>query len=168
MRNRRAFYELGQLAVEQAKRYRHPLSLLVLDIDSFKAVNDTHGHAGGDRALQAVAELLRVTVRATDVAARLGGEEFGVLLPETASEAALRLAERIRQGVSALRVPHLSQEITLTCSIGVAEREAGVESLDALMGGADQALYQAKREGRDRVVLSRGESRSSNPMRAGR
>jgi diguanylate cyclase (GGDEF)-like protein len=154
LRNRRAFYELGVLAVEQAKRYGHPLSLLVLDIDRFKAINDGHGHAGGDRAIQAVADLLRANVRATDIAARLGGEEFGMLLPETASADAQRLAERVRTGVAALRVPHQGAEIAFTCSIGVAERDPASETLDALLGRADQALYQAKRQGRDRVVLT--------------
>jgi len=154
LRNRRAFYEQGALAVEQAKRYGHPLSLLVLDIDRFKAINDGHGHAGGDQAIQAVAGLLRATVRATDVAARLGGEEFGVLLPQTASDDARRLAERVRQGVAALRVPHQGAEIAFTCSIGVAECVPAAETLDTLLGRADKALYQAKREGRDRVALA--------------
>jgi diguanylate cyclase (GGDEF)-like protein len=166
--NRRAFYEHGALAVEQAKRYGHPLSLLVLDIDRFKAINDGHGHAGGDGAIQAVSGLLRSSVRATDVAARLGGEEFGVLLPETPSADALRLAERVRTGVAALRVPHQGAEIAFTCSIGVAELEPAFETLDALMGRADHALYQAKREGRDRVSIAQAAAGAAAAARAAR
>ena len=154
MRNRRAFYELGELALQQAKRYQHPLSLMILDADSFKSINDTYGHAAGDQALQGVAGVLRANARVADVAARLGGEEFGVLLPETAAPDALRLAERVRLAVAALRVPHAGASIAFTCSIGVAERVLPDESLDALVARADQALYEAKRQGRDRVAIT--------------
>jgi diguanylate cyclase (GGDEF)-like protein len=154
MRNRRAFYELSELALEQAKRYSQPLSLLLLDLDRFKAINDAHGHAAGDAALQATAGVLRAASRATDVAARLGGEEFGVLLPQTCAADAQRLAERIRSGIAALRVAHQDAVLAFSCSIGVAERALPAETLDALVARADRGLYQAKHQGRDRVVVA--------------
>jgi diguanylate cyclase (GGDEF)-like protein len=152
MKNRRAFYELGELAFEQAKRYGHPLSLVMLDVDRFKQVNDNWGHAAGDQVLKAVAGVIKETARASDISGRLGGEEFAVLLPETAVEDATAQAERLRRGVAGLSVRYEADDITLTCSLGVAQSDGECSSLDTLIGRADCALYEAKGQGRNRVA----------------
>jgi diguanylate cyclase (GGDEF)-like protein len=151
MKNRRAFYELAQQAFEQAERYDRPLSLISLDIDHFKRINDTYGHAAGDAALRAVARLIGNTGRMTDIAGRIGGEEFAILLPETTSEAAIVHAERFRHATANTVVVHDGVEIRLTCSLGVASHDSMVNTLDMLMARADGALYEAKQAGRDRV-----------------
>ena len=151
LNNRRAFTELCGRALEQARRYARPLSLVMLDIDHFKQVNDTYGHAAGDRVLQALAEAIRGTAREADIAGRLGGEEFAVMLPETGGVEATTLAERLRTVVAGLRVPHDNATITFTCSLGLATRNDDVAVLDTLLNRADQALYRAKNSGRNRV-----------------
>jgi diguanylate cyclase (GGDEF)-like protein len=152
--NRRAFLGVGTAALDQARRYQRPLSLLMLDIDHFKKINDTYGHAAGDAALRAMASTLRKAARASDTPGRLGGEEFAVLLPETNAAEALVLAERIRHDVKALEVTHDGTTIRFTASIGIAEQTAKTEDIDALLHEADEALYEAKEGGRDRVVVS--------------
>jgi diguanylate cyclase (GGDEF)-like protein len=122
----------------------------MLDIDHFKRVNDTHGHAGGDAALRGLAETLRSSVRAADVAGRLGGEEFAVLLPQAALDQAERWAERLRATIAESTVVHQHAELRFTCSLGVAQMRPSDE-LDGLVGRADAALYRAKEGGRDRV-----------------
>jgi diguanylate cyclase (GGDEF)-like protein len=117
----------------------------------FKRINDTWGHAAGDEAIKAVAKVIRQTVRATDISGRVGGEEFAVLLPESSAEQAAAQAERLRQAVAGLSLRQGADEIPLTCSLGVAERD-GEPSLDRLMCRADQALYEAKVQGRNRVA----------------
>jgi diguanylate cyclase (GGDEF)-like protein len=154
--NRRAFVEQGTAAIDQARRYHRPLSLVMLDIDHFKRINDQFGHAVGDAALQHVAAALRRTARAADTSGRLGGEEFALLLPETGVEAAAVLAERLRRDVAAAAVPANGATLRLTCSFGVAQFGGAAATLDALLGAADAALYRAKEEGRDRVVRSAG------------
>jgi len=151
LNNRRAFTELCDRALEQARRYLRPLSLVMLDIDHFKEVNDTYGHAAGDRVLQALAGAIRGAARDADIAGRLGGEEFAVMLPETGGAEATMLAERLRTVVTGLRVLHDGVTITFTCSLGVATRNDDVAALDTLLSRADQALYRAKRQGRDRI-----------------
>jgi diguanylate cyclase (GGDEF)-like protein len=150
--NRRAFVERGNRALQQAKRYMRPLSLVMFDIDHFKRINDNHGHAAGDQVLRQVAALAAGAARATDTAGRLGGEEFGVLLPETPIADAMRFAERLRDRMSQLAIPHESVWLRLTCSFGVAQAGENTETLDVLLGMADAALYKAKSEGRNRVV----------------
>jgi diguanylate cyclase (GGDEF)-like protein len=150
--NRRAFVEIGTAAVDQARRYHRPLALLMMDIDHFKKINDTFGHALGDAALRAAAEALRQAARRADTAGRLGGEEFALLLPETTIDRARVVAERIRRDVEALTVQHGNTPIRFTCSIGVAELTPDVNDLDGLLRGADEALYRAKAEGRNRVA----------------
>jgi diguanylate cyclase (GGDEF)-like protein len=151
LNNRRAFTEQCERALEQARRYGRQLALVMFDIDHFKTVNDTYGHAAGDRVLQALAEAIERTVREVDVAGRLGGEEFAVMLPETGGVEAAALAERLRQAVAGLSVPHEGGGITFTCSFGVAARTEDVMELDTLLSRADEALYRAKRQGRDRI-----------------
>lgn len=153
--NRRAFVELGTSALDQARRYDRALSLVMFDIDYFKKINDTHGHAAGDEVLRAVASAVKGTARAADTPGRWGGEEFALLLPETSGAAAAALAERLRRDVEALRVAHNGTALQCTCSFGVAERDQAVLNLDALLGAADAALYLAKAQGRNRVYASR-------------
>jgi diguanylate cyclase (GGDEF)-like protein len=152
MKNRRAFYELAQQAFEQAERYDRPLTLISLDIDHFKRINDTWGHGAGDAALRAMARVIVNSSRMTDIAGRVGGEEFAILLPETTAEAAAVDAERLRRETEEAVVKHNNVEIRFTCSIGVASRDAVVASLDMLMARADGALYEAKESGRNRVA----------------
>lgn len=153
--NRRAFVEQGTMVVESARRYHRPFTLIMFDIDYFKRINDTHGHAAGDAALKAVAKALKDAARTTDTTGRLGGEEFGLLLPETNGDDAMIVAGRLRRDIAALIVRHEGAQILLTCSLGVAEWKDTSGNLDALLRNADQALYEAKATGRDRVVRHR-------------
>jgi diguanylate cyclase (GGDEF)-like protein len=145
--NRRAFVEQGTAALDAARRYDRALSLIMFDVDHFKRINDTNGHAAGDEVLRAVAQAVKQSARVADIPGRLGGEEFGLLLPETPAAAAIGLAERLRRDIEALG--------KCTCSFGVAERDQAVFNLDMLMGKADAALYLAKAQGRNRVFPER-------------
>ena len=152
--NRRAFFNEGPRMLERARRYRHDCALLMIDIDHFKAVNDQYGHHAGDRVLRAMADRLRDVLRQADLVARLGGEEFAALLPETDVPAALQAAERVREICASLG-PQLEgfSDMGVSVSIGVAQWRAG-ETLDHLLERADAALYRAKRAGRNRVESS--------------
>jgi two-component system, cell cycle response regulator len=151
--NRRYLEKHAKALADQARATGSPLSTLVLDIDHFKSVNDTHGHAAGDSVLCEFAERLRCNTRGVDLACRLGGEEFVVVMPDTPLWRARQIAERLRSCVAGepFRIDAATQ-VTVTVSVGLAALEAPCESLDALVGRADQALYAAKREGRNRVV----------------
>ena len=154
--NRRSFYVRGGEEIKRAQRYHTPLSLIMLDIDGFKRINDTCGHEAGDRILQCVAGTLQTNVREVDSVARLGGEEFCVLLPNTRSEDAVKLAERIRLAVEEETCPiQGNQTMNVTVSIGVAAESEGSDDrdLDSLLRNADSAMYQAKTQGRNRLVL---------------
>ena len=145
--NRRAFdSELG-IAAARAERYQRDLSLVLIDIDHFKALNDTFGHPAGDAVLRIVARTLVANARRVDVAARIGGEEFAIILADTPSAAALRLAERAREAISAAGV----ERISFTASLGVASLGADARTPAALLKAADTALYVAKQAGRNRV-----------------
>src|SRR5580658_6549937 len=131
-----------------------PLAVAIADIDHFKAVNDTHGHLAGDAVLAAVSAAMRDLLRDCDLCGRFGGEEFALLLPRTAAAQALEITERIRQGISQLAIPwDGTAAIRVTISIGVAGPSQARRTLDDLLAAADHALYQAKRSGRDRVVI---------------
>lgn len=153
--NRRRFRELAEQEMARCRRYGRPLSVLMLDIDHFKLINDTWGHDVGDRAIRALcAECLR-QLRPGDAIGRWGGEEFAILLPETDSTNARAVAERIRAAISAIRVQlGADDSVAFTASIGVATLEAEQSSIDAVLKGADKALYLAKQAGRDRVVVN--------------
>lgn len=153
--NRRAFTELGAQALQQARRYNRALTLVMFDIDRFKSINDNFGHAAGDRVLHAIGAELRRVVRVPDIAGRLGGEEFAVLLPETHEHEAAMFAERLRADLEVLAVPHEDATIRFTCSVGVATLTDDVSDLDALLNRADAAMYRAKSEGRNRVVSAK-------------
>jgi diguanylate cyclase (GGDEF)-like protein len=143
-----------QHEVERAVRYRRPLSLLVLDCDHFKQINDRHGHPEGDKVLQVLAEVISVCLRSADSAFRYGGEEFVVLLPEIALLAARGLAERLRLRFAEQSiVTALGETIQCTVSIGVAELKPG-DNESTLLRQADEACYVAKRRGRNCVALS--------------
>lgn len=153
LRNRRAFQQQIAVEIARASRYGTPLSLPLIDVDHFKQINDSHGHAGGDRVLAALGALLREQLRSPDIPARWGGEEFVVALPSTDLEGAALAAERLRAAVAAASVRHGSAEIPVTLSIGVSALEGG-ETLEALTERADQAMYAAKVKGRNCVVVS--------------
>ncbi len=148
--NRRAFFDLSRAAWAQTKRNKRPLSVLILDIDHFKQVNDRHGHEGGDKLLNSVSRLLTSTCRVGDLLARWGGEEFVLLLPETDLDQARQFAERIRHLIGETQHAAGEEIIRCTTSLGVAEY-AGDADLDALIARADAHLYEAKAGGRNRV-----------------
>lgn len=154
LNNRHAFISRAEALLKSAERFAHPCAALMLDIDHFKSINDRHGHQLGDRALQAVAEALKFTVREVDVLGRMGGEEFVVLLPQTDSREAWLVAERLRETVESLRVAlEDNGELGMTLSLGIALRLPG-EHLDSLIGRADKALYRAKAGGRNRTEVA--------------
>ncbi len=151
--NRRRFFERGGEAYELAQRHARPMSLLMLDIDHFKQINDSYGHPVGDQVLVRLARLLETSRRQGDLPARLGGEEFAILLPETPLPQALEAAERIREAVeNAPLTLDDSRMVPYTVSIGVAEMQSHDQDLPLLLIAADAALYRAKDEGRNRVV----------------
>jgi diguanylate cyclase (GGDEF)-like protein len=151
--NRRTVMELGNKECIRAERFQHALSVLMVDIDSFKAVNDNWGHSVGDRVICAVAEACRVRVReGVDTVARLGGEEFVVILPETTATNARLVAESLRQAVQNQQVANDDGErVPFTVSIGVAALGTGGDSFEQLLNHADKALYKAKQTGRNQV-----------------
>lgn len=152
--NRRQVQHLGGRALKEARRYGRPFSVLITDVDRFKSVNDTHGHAVGDEVLRVVGALLAEEARATDIAGRWGGEEFVLVLPQTDSSGAMELAERIRARLAATRVPTAAGDLQVTLSLGVATLPQHGTTLDALVDAADAALYRAKEGGRNRVELA--------------
>jgi diguanylate cyclase (GGDEF)-like protein/PAS domain S-box-containing protein len=150
--NRRKFFQAAELELERWFRSPRPLSLLMIDADHFKKINDAWGHAAGDAVLRNLAQTLLASLREIDVAARIGGEEFAVLLPSTDLAGALALAQRLRAAAEAQQVAVEGGEIGYTVSIGVAAMERTVAGLDQLLKRADKALYAAKRGGRNRVA----------------
>jgi diguanylate cyclase (GGDEF)-like protein/PAS domain S-box-containing protein len=153
--NRQHFLSLASQEFARSRRYGHPLSLWMIDVDHFKSVNDTYGHHAGDIALQTLGSVSRQTLRDWDVMGRMGGEEFAVLLPETDSTQALLVAERLRQKISATEVPVEAGATThMTISIGVATLREDDNDLERLIDRADQALLDAKRTGRDKVCVA--------------
>ena len=149
--NRRAFLEHALPIWNLSRRNERPLSVMMVDIDHFKKINDTHGHAMGDRALQSVSTVLMEICRNSDIIARWGGEEFVILLPETNGEQATQLGERLRAKIAALRLGTLRSPIRLSASFGIADRTRH-ESLEQLINEADEWLYRAKQSGRNRVA----------------
>ena len=160
--NRSAFEERLQQEIARVVRYGHPLSLALLDLDDFKRVNDLYGHLAGDDALRRVSRELDGAIRRVDLAARLGGEEFALLLPETDTPEALALVRRLG---GAIRLPGADGP-ALTVSAGVATCPAHAALPEALVAAADDALYRAKRAGKDRAVAAAGAGRPTGPERA--
>jgi diguanylate cyclase (GGDEF)-like protein len=158
--NHGRFQELLQTEIEQVRRYRHPVGLIMLDLDDFKSINDTYGHQQGDVVLKHVAHALRETSRDADVPARYGGEEMAVILPHTDLRGAYSIGERVRRAIEALHIPRLDGDgmLRITASFGVAASTEGDK--DALIADADAALYEAKRQGKNRTV--RAQTRAAN------
>jgi diguanylate cyclase (GGDEF)-like protein/PAS domain S-box-containing protein len=159
--NRRAFFEAAEQELQRSQVLPRPTALVVIDADHFKAINDNHGHPGGDAALQHLAAILASTFREVDVVARIGGEEFAVLLPSTDLARAAVVAERLRAAVAAQSAIIDGVAVRFTVSAGVAASSDGSGGVDLLLKQADQALYAAKRAGRNRVERWRPELVSS-------
>jgi diguanylate cyclase (GGDEF)-like protein len=149
--NRRAFYEQGERLLRSLELSDRPAAVVMFDIDHFKSINDRYGHAGGDVAIRAVADLIRANLHAWDLAARLGGEEFALLLPDATPEAAFATADRVRATCEQLVVEFEGQQIRFTLSAGVSALQPG-NTLDGWIAHADAALYRAKQAGRNRVM----------------
>jgi diguanylate cyclase (GGDEF)-like protein len=147
--NRRAFFEFGEQIASYCERNALPLSAIMLDVDHFKRINDSRGHHFGDATLQQIASLLEREFRKSDVVGRLGGEEFAILLPDTALEHAHALAEKLRATIASTPVTFREQQFSVTASLGVA---VGDYRLESLLPKADAAMYQAKIQGRNRTV----------------
>ncbi|HEX5034533.1 MAG TPA: GGDEF domain-containing protein, partial [bacterium] len=157
--NRRHFQKILEMEVKRAKRFRRPLSLLMIDVDYFKRFNDTFGHVEGDHVLADLAMALADNLREVDTVARYGGEEFSVVLPNTALEEARVVAFKLKDIVEKLHLKQgrpPSQQVTV--SIGAAELEFEKDSPEEILNHADMALYQAKAEGRNCVILHRKEA----------
>ncbi len=150
LNNRRYLFDIGVFELARIRRYGGSMSAIMIDIDHFKNLNDTYGHAVGDLALREVARRIKNCVRTVDIVARYGGEEFVILMPETSLQAACFVAERIRRSVSDDPVVNHGMEVYTTLSLGVAELEPDCKNLDELLKCADQALYAAKAAGRNR------------------
>ena len=158
--NRRTFNEIAEREMSRARRAGQPLSVIMLDIDHFRAVNEQHGHRAGDQVLQKIGEILRASLRKEDMLVRFGGEEFLVWLPDVPGPGAVVVAGRLRKSVAAEEIVVGHEKVALTVSAGVAARlDEGPESVDRLVARAEEALMLAKRRGRNRVVaLSLGRS----------
>jgi diguanylate cyclase (GGDEF)-like protein len=147
--NRRYLDERVAEEIARSKRYGSATSLMMIDVDDFKAYNDTFGHPAGDAALKVVGDVLKDTLRSADVAARYGGEEFAVLLPQTTRDEAAQIGERLRLRIEAARFP----ERSVTISVGIADQTAETMAPEDLISKADMALYKAKRMGRNNVQV---------------
>jgi diguanylate cyclase (GGDEF)-like protein len=156
LHNRRYLWELLGRELLKSRRNRTPVAAILADIDHFKRFNDTWGHEAGDLVLKGVAAVVREHVRGSDIGCRYGGEELAVILPETVLEVAVERAERIRRGIAALRLSHGGRPLdAVTSSFGVAVYPQHAGDAEALLRAADEALYEAKKAGRNRVVVSR-------------
>jgi len=163
--NSRSFYSQLELEVDRFNRYQHPLTLLLLDIDHFKDYNDKYGHLEGDKVLVRFSQIIKSCLRTNDSAYRYGGEEFTVILPETAGEEARTVAQRIRAALEAEPFsPENGEEVTVTISIGLTEYHPK-EELSTFIQRADQAMYRSKRSGRNKVSMLYAEA---SPETAGK
>jgi diguanylate cyclase (GGDEF)-like protein len=152
--NRRYWQERFEREFKLSTRNKSCMSLMMLDIDHFKTVNDTYGHQTGDEVIRNIAEIIKKATRETDIAGRYGGEEFVILLPDTPCENAITVAERIRKAVMGTLVKYEQHEVKYTCSVGVADLQAIYTKPQLWMEAADKALYVAKEGGRNKVVIA--------------
>jgi diguanylate cyclase (GGDEF)-like protein len=152
--NRRRFDDSLRRELSHSDRFGHPVSLVLVDIDHFKRVNDSHGHEAGDAVLRTIARMLADSVRTVDLCARFGGEELAILLPQTTAAGAFELADRLRRRIAGRPIRHNDVDILVTASFGVASYPEVVRSGDVLFPAADAALYAAKRDGRNCVKLA--------------
>jgi len=152
--NRRHFLECAWREISHHRRKKKPVSLIMLDIDHFKGINDGHGHAIGDAILKSFVDTCRRVIRDVDLLARIGGEEFVILLPDTDEDGATRVSQKIRQAIAEIRVPNASgRGVGFKVSMGIVEAQGDGVSIEEMMRQADSALYSAKRSGRDRVAV---------------
>ena len=149
--NRRAFFDAAETELRRWRRLPRPLTLVLIDADNFKKINDTHGHPVGDAVLRHIARVMGATFRQVDVVARIGGEEFAVLLPSADLASAQRVAERLRAALEAQPTQTDGGPVACTVSIGIAAMDDATSSVEALLKRADAALYAAKHSGRNRV-----------------
>lgn len=154
--NRKFLFETLQREINIWRREGGPLSLMMLDLDHFKEINDRYGHPAGDRVLHAVAALCENTVRISDLVCRFGGEEFAIVLPDTDRKAAFEVAERLRAAVAQARFALGDDQVGITVSIGIAQMHTTLADAAALLGEADKSLYESKRRGRNRVHVAAG------------
>lgn len=164
--NRRYFDERAEEAIKQSRREDLPMTIIVLDIDDFKQVNDSFGHSVGDRALIELSAVMKRSLRGSDILSRVGGEEFHILLPNTPESRAQEVAHRMREAIKSthIKIDHdtlengasknINESISLTCSFGIASLRAQDTHIDEVLKRADAAMYQAKRQGKDAVVLA--------------
>jgi diguanylate cyclase (GGDEF)-like protein len=165
LNTRRRFFQLASMEFSRAQRYGSPLTAIMFDIDHFKQVNDTYGHAMGDRVLTALGACCLRTIRTIDICGRYGGEEFAILLPETPLPQAIVVAERLRDLVASTITENEGRSLRVTISLGLADMKAGHASLDELLNRCDSALYVAKVLGRNRVQVAQDEqSEHLNPL----
>jgi diguanylate cyclase (GGDEF)-like protein len=161
--NRRYFRETIARDISSAARRLEPLTILAIDVDHFKRVNDVHGHAIGDQVLVALARTIKKCIRASDIACRFGGEEFVVVLPGASLDVARRRAETLCTTFASTPLAHaLGEPVHATISLGVSSLHLGVEEIDAALARADAALYEAKHDGRNRVVIAEADARTSS------
>ncbi len=158
--NRRAFYEEAEALRKLVLRQRDTMSLVILDLDHFKRINDGLGHAAGDTVQREIGRLLQAELRATDRVGRIGGEEFAIAMPFTTMQAAARRLDRLRRHIADRQIAHGEHRIAVTVSGGVAELHAGEPGIEGVMRLADRALYRAKTEGRDRIQWASTKSRT--------
>jgi diguanylate cyclase (GGDEF)-like protein len=151
--NRRRFFELGYLEIERYHRFGYPLSLIMLDVDNLKEINDSHGHITGDQVLRTVARRIRQNIRQIDILGRYGGDEFAILLPSTDLHLAVEIADRIRRSVVEAVIETDAGAILASLSLGVAQVNSDSTTLSELLERADSALYIAKEKGRNRVEI---------------
>ena len=165
--NRRAFIEFADMEWSRSVRHDYPLSILTVDIDHFKNFNDQHGHQTGDVALVQVSKAAQAALRSSDIWCRHGGEEFIALLPGTAIDQAMAVAERLRQSVESTTISSPRGSLSVSVSIGVAERSSNHSSLSEVLAISDAALYKAKAAGRNRVIAAGREVESGFPIAKG-
>ncbi len=151
--NHRHFFELAKKEISRAQRYKHSLTVVMVDIDHFKCINDTFGHPAGDHVLVAIANVCRKLFRNIDIVGRYGGEEFSILLPETPVETATEVAERFRYTIEKTVISYHRRHFSVTVSLGLAALRNDCTSITRLIERADTALYHAKAQGRNRVIL---------------
>jgi len=154
LQNRRSLFELGRIEFSRAQRMNRPFCCMMLDLDHFKQINDNYGHPMGDQVLQEFAKRCKNSVREIDLIGRYGGEELLIFLPETDSETAMQVAERLRASIEETSMEVSSKEVNVTVSIGVSRKDENTLQLETLIARADQALYIAKHKGRNRIVIS--------------
>jgi len=161
--NRRAMEEAAVREVERSMRYSHPLCMIMIDIDNFKRLNDSRGHAAGDCILQAFANHVKTILRRPDLLARMGGDEFTILLPDTPGHVGKTAAKRIKRIIEDLEVPFETGPIKFTISAGVAELDPAQGNWEEMMRRADMAMYEAKQHSRNSVAAKLTESKSTVP-----